>query len=478
MNNNDTTRDLFFTKTDWNETWVQDRVNNVLTRADDGELFLEYCQSEAFTFDDGYLKNSSFDTMQGFGLRAICEEATAYAHTNALTPQGLEEACNSVMAVTRGHQGTPRLAAPKKPARALYAKDNPLGEIPFEKKIKLLQDIDAYVRSKDNRVRQVTARLAGEWQAVRILRLDGNVASDIRPLVRLDISVVVGENERQESGYAGGGGRLGYSKYLDTSKWQQQADEALRHAVVNLESVPAPAGEMDVLLASGWPGILLHEAVGHGLEGDFNRKKTSAFAGLMGKRVAAKGVTVVDDGTLEDRRGSLTVDDEGTPTSSTVLIEDGILKGYMQDRMNARLMGDTPTGNGRRESFAHAPLPRMTNTYMKSGSHEPEEMIKKVKNGLMAVSFGGGQVDITNGKFVFSCTEAYKIENGKVTAPVKGATLIGNGPDVLTRVAMVGNDMQLDSGIGTCGKAGQGVPVGVGQPSLLVKGLTVGGTAT
>ena len=319
--------------------------------------------------------------------------------------------------------------------------------------------------------------MAGEWQAVEIIRAGGQVVRDIRPLVRVNVSVVVGEGDRQESGSYGVGGREGYSAWISPDQWQGQVDEALRQALVNLDSVPAPAGEMEVVLGNGWPGILLHEAIGHGLEGDFNRKKTSAFAGLLGERVASPGVTVVDDGTIAKRRGSLSVDDEGTPTSNTVLIEDGILKGYMQDRMNARLMGMDPTGNGRRESFAHQPMPRMTNTYMLDGDKDPEEILRSVKDGLYAVSFGGGQVDITSGKFVFTVTEAYMIENGKVGAPVKGATLIGNGPDVLTKVSMIGNDMKLDPGIGTCGKAGQGVPVGVGQPTLKLSGLTVGGTA-
>ena len=326
-------------------------------------------------------------------------------------------------------------------------------------------------------MRQVTASLAGEWQAVEIIRPGGEIVRDVRPLVRVNVSVVVGDGDRQESGSHGVGGRQGYEAWIRPDAWRGQVDEALRQALVNLDSVPAPAGEMEVVLGPGWPGILLHEAIGHGLEGDFNRKKTSAFAGLLGQRVASPGVTVVDDGTIAQRRGSLTVDDEGTPTSNTVLIEDGILKGYMQDRMNARLMNMAATGNGRRESFAHQPMPRMTNTYMLAGDKDPREILASVKNGLYAVSFGGGQVDITSGKFVFTVTEAYKIENGKIGAPVKGATLIGNGPDVLTKVSMIGNDLQLDAGIGTCGKAGQGVPVGVGQPTLKLTGLTVGGTA-
>jgi len=343
--------------------------------------------------------------------------------------------------------------------------------------VKLLEAIDAYARAKDARVMQVSASIAATWQVVEILRADGEVYRDIRPLVRVNVSVVTGDGERQESGSFGIGGREGYERFITTHSWQSAVDEAVRQALVNLDAVPAPAGEMDVVLGHGWPGVMLHEAVGHGLEGDFNRKKTSAFAGLMGQRVAAKGVTVVDDGTIRDRRGSISIDDEGTPSNRTVLIEDGILVGYMQDRQNARLMGMQPTGNGRRESHAHVPMPRMTNTYMLAGEHDPGEIIASVKNGLYAVSFGGGQVDITSGKYVFQCTEAYKIENGKVGAPVKGAMLIGNGPTDLNRITMIGNDFALDPGIGTCGKNGQGVPVGVGQPSLRMDKITVGGTA-
>ena len=367
--------------------------------------------------------------------------------------------------------------APAGTNRLLYTDENPLGSVPFEAKVALLADIDAYARGKEARVRQVMASLAGEWQAVEILRAGGERSADIRPLVRLNVSVVVGQGERMESGSYGGGGRISYTRLIEPGYWQAAVDEALRQALVNLESVDTPAGEMPVILGPGWPGILLHEAIGHGLEGDFNRKQTSAFAGLMGERVAAPGVTVVDDGTMADRRGSLTVDDEGTPCQSTTLIEDGILVGYMQDRQNARLMKMAPTGNGRRQSHAHIPMPRMTNTYMLAGAHDPEEIVAATKKGLYAVNFGGGQVDITSGKFVFSCTEAYLVEDGKRGPAVKGATLIGNGPDALTRVSMIGNDMQLDSGIGTCGKEGQGVPVGVGQPTLLIDNLTVGGTA-
>ena len=376
----------------------------------------------------------------------------------------------------RGYAGT--AAEPARTNAKLYSDDNPLGSPGFDVKVGLLQEIDAYARAKDNRVQQVSASLVGEWQGVEIMRADGQSRRDIRPLVRLNVQVMVADGDRREVGSNGRGGRESYARFIDPTNWKDQVDDALRQALVNLESVPAPAGELDVVLGPGWPGILLHEAIGHGLEGDFNRKKTSAFAGLVGQRVAAPGVTVVDDGTLADRRGSLSIDDEGTPTSRTVLIEDGILKGFMQDRLNARLMGVEATGNGRRESFAHQPMPRMTNTYMLGGDKDPAEILGSVKKGLYAVSFGGGQVDITSGKFVFSCTEAYLIEDGKLGAPVKGATLIGNGPDALTRVSMIGNDPELDLGIGTCGKAGQGVPVGVGQPTLRLDKLTVGGTAT
>jgi TldD protein len=367
---------------------------------------------------------------------------------------------------------------PAQTNRHLYSEENPIDGLEFTAKVRLLEEIDAYARGLDPRVRQVSASLSSEWQAIEIIRAGGLCARDIRPLVRLNVSIVAGEGDRQESGYHGAGGRYGYSRLIDPANWRGFVDEALRQALVNLSSIPAPAGEMDVVLGPGWPGVLLHEAIGHGLEGDFNRKKTSAFSGLIGTRVAAPGVTVVDDGTIDERRGSLSIDDEGTPTRRNVLIEDGILKGYIQDRLNARLMGVEPTGNGRRQSHAHAPLPRMTNTYMLAGDRAPEEIIRSVKKGLYAVNFGGGQVDITNGKFVFSCTEAYMIENGKIGAPVKGATLIGNGHDVLTRVSAIGNDLKLDTGVGICGKGGQSVPVGVGQPTLRIDKITVGGTAT
>jgi TldD protein len=454
---------------------IKTLISRGLEGADDGELFLEYRQSEGLVFDNGRLKQATYDTAQGFGLRAVKDEAVGYAHASDISEAAIARAADAVRAVKGGHTGH-YAEAPGRTNRKLYGDDNPLGEPAFETKVKLLEDIDAYARSKDPHVRQVSATVGASWQVVEILRADGEIYRDIRPLVRLNVSVVCGEGARQETGSHGFGGREGYQRFIDPAAWKGAVDEAIRQAMVNLKAVPAPAGEMDVVLGSGWPGVMLHEAVGHGLEGDFNRKKTSAFAGLMGERVAAKGVTVVDDGTISARRGSLSIDDEGTPTNRTTLIEDGILVGYMQDRQNARLMGMTPTGNGRRESHAHVPMPRMTNTYMLAGTHDPQEIIASVKNGLYAVNFGGGQVDITSGKYVFQCTEAYKIENGKVTAPVKGAMLIGNGPTDLHRISMIGNDFAMDPGIGTCGKNGQGVPVGVGQPSLRMDRITVGGT--
>jgi TldD protein len=469
------TDQLFFAGTDLEAGRVRTLVEDALAGTDDGELFLEYRQSESLTFDDGRLKNASFDTSQGFGLRAVADEATAYAHASELSEDALSRAAQTVKTVRSGHGGTYQ-GAPPATNRALYAAENPLSTVPFADKVRLLAEMDAYARGLDTRVCQVSASLAAEWQAVQIIRAGSEPACDIRPLVRLNVSVIVEQAGRRESGTYGTGGRENYQRYLQPEVWRKAVDEALRQALVNLESTAAPAGEMTVVLGPGWPGILLHEAIGHGLEGDFNRKRTSAFAGLMGQRVAAPGVTVVDDGTLPDRRGSLSIDDEGTPSQRTVLIEDGILVGYMQDRMNGRLMASRSTGNGRRQSFAHRPMPRMTNTYMLGGAYAPEEIIASVNKGLYAVSFGGGQVDITSGKFVFSCTEAYRIEGGHIGAPVKGATLIGNGPDVLMQVSMVGNDLKLDPGIGTCGKDGQGVPVGVGLPTIRIDALTVGGT--
>jgi TldD protein len=446
-----------------------------LDGADDGELFLEYCQSEALVFDNGRLKTASYDTSQGFGLRAIKGEAAGYAHSSDISEAALARAADAVRAVASGHRGTLALA-PERTNVRLYGDDNPLDAPAFEAKTRLLAEIDAYARGREPRLKQVSASLSGSWQVVEIVRPDGAIVRDVRPLVRLSVSVVAEQGGRMETGSYGLGGREGFSRLIAPETWRAAVDEAIRQALVNLEAVPAPAGELDVVLGSGWPGIMLHEAVGHGLEGDFNRKKSSAFAGLLGLKVAAKGVTVVDDGTIPGRRGSLTIDDEGTPAHRTVLIEDGVLVGYMQDRQNARLMGMAPTGNGRRESHACIPMPRMTNTVMMAGPHDPAEIIASVKNGIYAVAFGGGQVDITSGKYVFNCTEAYRIENGKVGAPLKGAMLIGNGPSDLHRVTMIGNDLALDPGIGTCGKAGQGVPVGVGQPTLRMDQITVGGT--
>jgi TldD protein len=454
---------------------IRQHLDRALEGADDGELFLEYRQSEMLVFDNGRLKQATYDTAQGFGLRAVKDEAVGYAHASDMSEEAIGRAVEAVRAVKGGHSGT-YAEPPGRTNTRLYSDDNPLASTSFEAKVKLLEAIDAQARAKDPRVRQVAASLGATWQVVEIVRADGETYRDVRPLVRLNVSVVAGEGDRQESGNFGYGGREGYARFIEPAAWQHAIDEAVRQALVNLESVPAPAGEMDVVLGPGWPGVMLHEAVGHGLEGDFNRKKTSAFAGLMGQRVAAHGVTVVDDGTLASKRGSLSIDDEGTPTNRTVLIEDGILVGYIQDRQNARLMNMRPTGNGRRESYGHVPMPRMTNTYMLAGSHDPGEIIASVKNGIYAVNFGGGQVDITSGKYVFQCTEAYRIENGKVGAPLKGAMLIGNGPTDLNRISMVGNDLALDTGIGTCGKNGQGVPVGVGQPTLRMDRITVGGT--
>lgn len=462
---------------DADEATMRKRVAEALSGADDGELFIEHAQAESLTFDNGRLKGGSFNTEQGFGLRAVAGEAVGYAHAGDLSVSALKRAADAVGAVTRGYSGS-YAAAPQGTNRKLYTDENPIGSPTFEEKVKVLTDIDAYLRGKNDKVRQVTASVAASWQVVDILRADGHRVQDIRPMTRINISVMVGDGDRQESGSYGQGGRTGFGDFIATGSWQHGADEALRQALVNLEAIDAPAGTMDVVLGSGWPGVMLHEAVGHGLEGDFNRKKTSAFAGLLGQMVAAPGVTVVDDGTIDSRRGSITIDDEGTPSAYNVLIENGKLVGYMQDRQNARLMGMAPTGNGRRQGYAHVPMPRMTNTYMLGGDKTPEEIIASVKKGIYAVSFGGGQVDITSGKFVFGCTEAYLIENGKIGAPIKGAMLIGNGPDAMKRASMIGNDMKLDTGIGNCGKAGQWVPVGVGQPHLRMDQVTVGGTQT
>ncbi|PWL19102.1 metalloprotease TldD [Falsochrobactrum shanghaiense] len=455
---------------------IERLVAESLSGSDDGELFIEHREAEALVFDNGRLKTGSFNQDRGFGLRAVAGEAIGYAHAGELSLAALKRASSAVSATSSGHGGS-YAAAPALTNRHLYTDENPIGSPSFDAKVQLLQQIDAYLRAKDPKVRQVSASLAASWQHVEILRADGHFVRDIRPMVRLSVSVVAGNGERQESGSHTIGGRRAFGDFLTTESWQHAADEALRQALVNLDAIPAPAGTFDIVLGNGWPGVMLHEAVGHGLEGDFNRKKTSAFAGLLGQQVAARGVTVVDDGTISERRGSLTIDDEGTPTNRTVLIEDGKLVNYMQDRQNARLMGMKATGNGRRESYAHTPMPRMTNTFMLSGDKTPEEIIASMKKGIYAVSFGGGQVDITSGKFVFGCTEAYMVEDGRIGAPIKGAMLIGNGPDAMQRISMIGNDMKLDTGNGNCGKGGQWVPVGVGQPHLRMDQVTVGGTA-
>ena len=445
--------------------------------ADDGELFLERRRSEALVLDDGRIKTASYDASEGFGLRAVKGEVAGYAHSTHITESALVRAAETARLAV-GDGGGTLADSPAGTNRHLYTDADPIAGATFTVKVDTLREIDAFARALDPRVIQVSATIAASLQEVEILRPDGLRLRDIRPMARLNVSVIVEQNGRRESGGAGGGGRYGLDGLIARSSWEATAREALRIALVNLEAVPAPAGVMDVVLGAGWPGVLLHEAVGHGLEGDFNRKQTSAFAGLMGQQVAAKGVTVLDDGTIPDRRGSITIDDEGTPSARNVLIEDGILVGYMQDRQNARLMGVAATGNGRRESFAHTPMPRMTNTYMMGGDADPASIVASLKDGIYAVGFGGGQVDITNGKFVFSCTEAYRVQNGKIGAPVKGATLIGDGPTAMRHIRAVGNDMALDPGIGNCGKAGQWVPVGVGQPTLMIGGLTVGGSAT
>src|SRR6476659_3595137 len=445
-----------------------------LARHDDGELYLQYSASEAFGFDDGRLKTADYHSDSGFGLRGVSGEMTAFAHANEISEAAIERAAATLKLLDpKGAPAPP----PQRTNQAMYGSDDPLAQVPFAEKVALCQKIDAAARARDPRVVQVSVSLAASWSVIDIVRGDGFVASDVRPLVRLGVQIVTERNGRRETGYHGLGGRYLYGHLFEEREWQRAIDTALAQALANLDSVAAPAGEMPVVLGPGWPGVLLHEAVGHGLEGDFNRKGTSAFSGRIGERVAAPGVTVIDDGAMEQRRGSLTIDDEGTPTRRNILIEDGILKGYIQDRLNARLMGVEPTGNGRRESFAHAPMPRMTNTFMLAGEDDPAELVERVHDGIYAKSFGGGQVDITSGKFVFSCTEAYRIRGGKIAEPIKGATLIGDGPSVLTRVKGIGNDLALDEGVGICGKGGQSIPAGVGQPTLLIEGLTVGGTA-
>jgi TldD protein len=451
-------------------------LEQALKGADDGELFLERTESESLLFDDGRLKSANYDASEGFGFRVVAGETAGYAHASEISEAAIKRAADSASLAKRGYAGV-AAEGPRGTNTKLYGEDDPLASPAFGGKVALLQEIDAFARARDPRVVQVSTSIAGERRVVEILRADGRLLRDVRPLVRVNVSITVEKDGRRENGSSGAGGRASFEAWIRPEHWQDQVDEALRQALVNLDAVACPAGEMDVVLGPGWNGVLLHEAVGHGLEGDFNRKGASAFSGRIGERVAAPGVTVIDDGSLAGRRGSLTIDDEGTPTERTVLIEDGVLKGYMHDRMSARLMGLDVTGNARRQSYAHLPMPRMTNTAMLGGDTPREEMIRSTKRGLYCANFGGGQVDITNGKFVFQCTEAYLIEDGKVTAPVKGATLIGDGPSALTRVSMIGDDFDFDPGIGVCGKAGQSVPVGVGQPSLKIGGLTVGGTS-
>jgi TldD protein len=468
-------------------SYLRTILGRIMTRqVDYADLYFQYARFESWSLDEGIVKAGSFNIDQGVGVRALCGEKTAFAYSDDITLAALADAAASVRAIggsgrdaketggRRLKKAAPLAARPLPPP--LYAADDPLASLPAEAKVRLLERLERFARAADPRVRQVMAGLAGEWKVVLVAASDGRLAADVRPLVRVSLSVIVEDKGRREQGSAGGGGRLDYA-YFSDALLREYAEKAVRQATLNLEARPAPAGVMDVVLGPGWPGILLHEAVGHGLEGDFNRKGSSAFSGRVGERVAAPGVTVIDDGSLPGRRGSLSIDDEGQPTQATTLIEDGILKGYLQDGLNARLMGVAPTGNGRRESFAHLPLPRMTNTYMLAGKHAPEEIIRSVKKGIYAANFGGGQVDITSGKFVFSMSEAYLIEDGKVTAPIKGATLIGNGPEALTRITRIGNDMALDPGVGSCGKEGQSVPVGVGLPTLRLDGLTVGGTS-
>ena len=463
------------------ETQIDEAIALAILRAatagaDDGELFLERMRSESLVFDDGRVRTASYDASEGFGLRAVRGEVTGYAHATEISEAALKRAAETARLAV-GDGGGVMAPPPARTNRHLYAAADPMADAAFGAKIDILREIDAFTRDLDPRVVQVTATVAASLQEVFILRPEGGVLSDIRPMARVNVSVIVEENSRRESGTNGGGGRIGLAGLIAPGHWQPIAREALRIALVNLSAEPAPAGAFDVVLGPGWPGVMLHEAVGHGLEGDFNRKKSSAFSGRIGQQVAAKGVTVLDDGTLPDRRGSISIDDEGTPSNRTVLIEDGVLVGYMQDRQNARLMGVAPTGNGRREGHAHPPMPRMTNTYMLAGDTDPAAILADLKDGIYAVGFGGGQVDITNGKFVFNCTEAYRVKNGRVGAALRGATLIGDGPAAMKQIRAIGNDLALDPGIGNCGKAGQWVPVGVGQPTLLIGGLTVGGSA-
>lgn len=470
---------LLFNNGEITDVVLSNSIAQMMTSSIDfADLYFQHGTFESWSLDENKVKSGSFDIEQGVGVRAISGDKTGFAYSDEVTPAAILDAAHSARSIASKGQNNPTPTAfnRHKPI-SLYHDDNPIIGLEDADKVLLLQTVNKVARECDSRVKEVSVNLSGGREVIFVTASDGTYQSDVRPLIRLNVSVIVEDNGRRESGSMGGGGRHKYDYFYQDNRAEDYAREAVRQALVNLDSRAAPAGEMTVVLGSGWPGILLHEAIGHGLEGDFNRKGTSAFSGKIGERVASDQCTIVDDGTLKDRRGSLSVDDEGTPTQDTVLIENGILKNYMQDKLNARLMGMSPTGNGRRESYAHLPMPRMTNTYMHNGKYDPQEIIESVKDGIYAVNFGGGQVDITSGKFVFSASEAYKIENGKIGQPIKGATLIGNGPDVLTRVSMVGNDMQLDSGVGVCGKEGQSVPVGVGQPSMRIDGLTVGGDA-
>jgi TldD protein len=472
-------RDILLTPFGLDEAKLQKALGSMFThRIDYADLYFQFTKNEGWSLEEGIVKTGSFSIDQGVGVRAISGDKTAFSYSDEISEIALLEAAKATRTIARQGSGKVKIASQMqaRASQALFLKNDPLASLDATQKVSLLERLEKIARAKDPRVVQVMAGLAGEYDVILVARSDGVMAADIRPLVRVSVTVIVEQDGRREMGSSGGGGRYDYA-YFSDALLAQYADEAVKSALVNLDARPAPAGPMTVVLGPGWPGILLHEAIGHGLEGDFNRKGSSTFSGRIGDRVAAKGVTVVDDGTLANRRGSLNIDDEGNPTQCTTLIEDGILKGYIQDTMNARLMKMPVTGNARRESFAHLPMPRMTNTYMLAGDKDPQEILASVKNGLYAVNFGGGQVDITNGKFVFSASEAYMIEDGKVTYPVKGATLIGNGPDVLNRVSMIGNDMRLDPGVGVCGKEGQSVPVGVGQPTLRIDGLVVGGTA-
>jgi TldD protein len=471
-----TAQDLLLRPTGLDTSALQGVLSQMMShQVDYADLYFQYSRSESWGLEEGQVKSGNFSIDQGVGVRAVSGEKTAFAYSDEINLPALQEAANATKAIAAlGAEQTGKSIITRQ-APALYLPQDPIASLSADAKVKLLERLEQFAKQADPRITQVMASIAGEYEVVMVARSDGLLAADVRPLVRISIQVIAEQNGRREQGSSGGGGRFDYSYFTD-AVLQDYAQKAVHQALVNLDARPAPAGSMTVVLGAGWPGILLHEAIGHGLEGDFNRKGSSAFSGMIGEQVAAKGITIVDDGTIADRRGSLTMDDEGNPTNKTVLIEDGILRGYIQDSLNARLMGMPLTGNARRESYAHIPMPRMTNTYMMNGDKDPQEIIKSVKKGLYAANFGGGQVDITSGKFVFSAAEAYMIEDGKITYPVKGATLIGNGPDVLTRVSMIGNDMALDSGVGTCGKEGQSVPVGVGQPTLKIDGLTVGGT--